>query len=445
MDRVTDATTLEAAELRDLIVDNPQEQRFDVSRRIFHDPEVFDLEIERIFETNWVYLAHESQLLNEHDYFSTQIGRQPVVVTRAADGKINAFINACSHRGAQLTVTKRGNKPTFMCPYHGWVYDSEGTCVDVNDHANGHYPEYFNSTDHDLRKLGQVGVYRGFIFGSIVEEVEPLETWLGDASVFIDMFVDQSPDGLEVLKGGVHYTTTSNWKLQLENPDGYHFFPVHTGYIALAARRGDGPKDALKTIDVSQMKDLPGAVYDLGHGHGTAWAWMPNGEDRPLAQSREYLEQKFDKERADWLIDCVRFQLLFPNLWLMDQSSTTLRIMHPIAVDKTRVEVYCIAPKGEPAEARALRLRQFEDFLGPAGLATPDDQVVMESCQRGFQGKSVKWQQGYARGNASVIEGPDEEAKKMGLDPVVSGRGDAEVGAHAPLRRWRELMGQNRD
>ena len=190
------------------------------------------------------------------------------------------------------------------------------------------------------------------------------------------------------------------------------------------------------------MDKLPGGVYDLGNGHGTAWAWMPNGDERPLAKSRSQLEQRFGEEKANWLIDCVRFQLCFPNLWLMDQSSTTLRIMHPIAVDKTRVEVYCIAPKGEPAEARALRLRQFEDFLGPAGLATPDDQVVMESCQRGFQATAVEWQQGYARGNASVIDGADEEAAKMGLNPVVSGNGDAEVGAHAPMRRWRELMGQ---
>ncbi len=441
MDQRTDTGSLAAAELRDLVVDNADEQRFDVSRRIFQDPEIFELELERIFESNWVYLAHESQLPNEHDYFSTQIGRQPVLVTRGADGKIHAFLNACSHRGAQLANTKRGNKPTMMCPYHGWVYDSTGACIDVNDHDAGDYPEYFDKQSHDLIKLGQLGVYRGFIFGSIKAEVEPLEVWMGESTAFIDMFVDQSPEGLEVLRGGVHYTCDSNWKLQIENVDGYHFFPVHTGYIALGARRGEAKKETLKTIDVSQMKELPGAVYDLDRGHASAWAWMPNGDQRPLAKSREALEKSHGQERANWLIDCVRFQLMFPNLWLMDQSSTTLRVMHPVAVDKTRVEVYCIAPKGEPAEARALRLRQFEDFLGPAGLATPDDQVVMESCQRGFQATQAKWQQGYARGNASVVYGPDEDARKMGINPSVSGKGDAETGVHGPLRRWRELMG----
>ena len=441
MDQRTAPGALTAAAIRDLIIDVPDERRFEVSRRIFRDPELFELEMERIFESNWVYLAHESQIPEPHDFFTTTVGRQPVVVTRDKSGAIHAFINACSHRGAQITTTKRGNKPTFMCPYHGWVYDSAGTCVDVNAHATGGYPEYFDKLNHNLRTLGQVGTYRGFIFGSIEPDVAPLATWLGEATSLIDSFVEQSPQGLEVLKGGVHYTCDSNWKLQLENPDGYHFFPVHIGYIGLGQKRGEDPRELLKTIDVSRMSELPGGSYDMGNGHGAAYAFMPNGDDRPLAKQRATLEERFGQEKASWLIDYARFQLLFPNLWLMDQSSTTLRIMHPIAVDKTRVEVYCIAPIGEPKEARALRLRQFEDFLGPAGLATPDDQVVMEACQRGFRGTAVEWQQGYARGHAVLKQGADDQAKAMGLNPLASGSSDSETGAHVPFRRWREMMG----
>ena len=73
-------------------------------RDIFTNPDLFELEMKHIFEGNWVYLAHESQLPNVNDYFTTYIGRQPVFLTRGKDGGLNAFINACAHRGAMLAV-----------------------------------------------------------------------------------------------------------------------------------------------------------------------------------------------------------------------------------------------------------------------------------------------------------------------------------------------------
>ena len=45
-------------------------------------------ELKYIYEGNWVYLAHESQLPNVNDFLTVYIGRQPVVVTRSKDGQI---------------------------------------------------------------------------------------------------------------------------------------------------------------------------------------------------------------------------------------------------------------------------------------------------------------------------------------------------------------------
>jgi len=125
----------------------------------------------------------------------------------------------------------------------------------------------------------------------------------------------------------------------------------------------------------------------------------------------------------------------------MDQSSSTVRMVHPISVDETLVEVYCIAPKGEPAEARLRRVRQFEDFLGPAGLATPDDQALFEKCQRGLKGQKRGWLQGYARGMERLTPGPDEAAREVDIQPVVSG-GDIndETLIHGSYRQWLQLM-----
>jgi Rieske [2Fe-2S] domain len=66
-----------------------------VDRDIFTDPEIFELEMKHIFEGNSIYLAHESQIPNKNDYFTTYMGRQPIFIARSRDGELNAFINAC--------------------------------------------------------------------------------------------------------------------------------------------------------------------------------------------------------------------------------------------------------------------------------------------------------------------------------------------------------------
>ena len=69
--------------------------------------------MKHIFEGNWIYLAHESQIPNKNDYFTTYMGRQPIFIARNREGELNAFINACGHRGAMLCRFKRGNKSTY--------------------------------------------------------------------------------------------------------------------------------------------------------------------------------------------------------------------------------------------------------------------------------------------------------------------------------------------
>jgi benzoate/toluate 1,2-dioxygenase subunit alpha len=115
-----------------------------VKRDIFTDPDLFELEMKHIFEGNWIYLAHESQLPNKNDYFTTYMGRQPVVITRNRIGEVNAFINACSHRGAMLCRFKRANKSTFTCPFHGWTFNNSGKLLKVKDPEGAGYPTLMN-------------------------------------------------------------------------------------------------------------------------------------------------------------------------------------------------------------------------------------------------------------------------------------------------------------
>ena len=102
--------------LEGMLVDDHDTGLHRVKRSVFNDPELFDLEMKHIFEGNWIYLAHESQVPNINDYFTTTIGRQPVMITRNRAGELNCFINACAHRGAQLARFKTGNKSPSPAP-----------------------------------------------------------------------------------------------------------------------------------------------------------------------------------------------------------------------------------------------------------------------------------------------------------------------------------------
>ena len=71
-----------------------------VSRRVYSDPEIYELE--RIFERCWLFLAHRARSPSPGDFFSTRMGEDPVLVVRQNDGSIGAFLNACSHRGMRV-------------------------------------------------------------------------------------------------------------------------------------------------------------------------------------------------------------------------------------------------------------------------------------------------------------------------------------------------------
>jgi benzoate/toluate 1,2-dioxygenase alpha subunit len=409
--------------VEDALVEDPENGVYRVRRSIFTDEELFELEMRHIFEGNWVYLAHDSQIPEIGDYFTTYIGRQPVVISRDKQGDLHALINACSHRGAMLCRRKTDNRSTFTCPFHGWTFNNTGKLLKVKDPRDAGYPEQFNiNGSHDLTKVARFERYRGFLFGSLNPDVKPLTEHLGDAAKIIDMIVDQSPDGLEVLRGSSTYTYDGNWKLQAENgADGYHVSATHWNYAATTARRTSGEsRNDTKNMDAGGWSKQQGGFYSFHHGHLLLWTKWLDPANRPLNEKRAELVAEFGEERADWMIGVSRNLCLYPNVYLMDQFSSQIRHIRPVSVDKTEVTIYCVAPRGESAEARTTRIRQYEDFFNATGMATPDDLEEFRSCQKTYRAGGAPWND-LSRGAVHQIAGPDEDAKRVGLNPVASG------------------------
>lgn len=425
------------------VVEDKERGLYRCKRDIFTDPELFELEMKHVFEGNWIYLAHESQIPNKNDYFTTHMGRQPIFIARNKSGDLNAFINACSHRGAMLCRHKRANKATYTCPFHGWTFNNSGKLLKVKDPEGAGYPESFNKDgSHDLKTVPRFESYRGFLFGSLNPDVPPLVEHLGEAAKIIDLIVDQSPDGLEVLRGSSTYVYDGNWKLQTENgADGYHVSAVHWNYAATTGRRKIAAiPDATRAMDAGGWAKQGGGFYSFENGHLLLWSRWSNPEDRPLYERRDELVAQHGEARADWMIGISRNLCLYPNVYLMDQFGSQIRTYRPLSVDKTEVTIYCIAPKNESAAARARRIRQYEDFFNASGMATPDDLEEFRSCQIGYMGSAAAWND-MTRGAAHWVMGADANAETIGLKPLMSGVKTEDEGLFVMQHQhWQDTM-----
>jgi benzoate/toluate 1,2-dioxygenase alpha subunit len=414
---------------------------YQCNRAIFTDESLFELEMKAIFEGNWVYLAHESQIAEPGDYYTLTVGRQPIMITRDKDKQLHAMINSCSHRGAMLASRKSGNKTSFTCPFHGWTFNNAGNLLKAKDEKTGAYPPCFKQAgSHDLKQMPRFESYRGFLFGSLSNEVLPLTDYLGDTRQVIDLIVDQAENGLEVLKGASSYTYDGNWKLQMENgADGYHVSVVHWNYASTMARRNYGA-NCTQTVDANGWSKSIGGVYGFDNGHMLLWTRALNPEVRPVFKHFNRLNERFGTVRADLMVNETRNLCLYPNVYLMDQFSTQIRVVRPIAVDKTEVTIFCFAPKGESAQDRALRIRQYEDFFNVSGMGTPDDLEEFRACQQGYNAGNLPWSD-MSRGATHWLEGADENAQAMSINPLLSGpRSEDEALYISHHHHWQQTL-----
>jgi phenylpropionate dioxygenase-like ring-hydroxylating dioxygenase large terminal subunit len=428
-----------------LVDDRPEDGVFRVHRDVFASADLFEQERTFVFERTWNFLTAESQVAKPNDFATAWIARTPVIVTRDGAGRINAFLNVCRHKGARIVGAEHGNARLLVCPYHGWSYDCAGKNHAIKDRNAAHYPPSFDRESHDLLPLPRVESYKGLIFGSLSADVPPLAEFLGEMRVFLDLAMDQGPHGMEFVPGRVAYTYRGNWKLQLDNGvDPYHLTSTHLSFIGIQGRRraGEGNLDA-RQFDWAKRARREAGVFCFPHGHSVFWTDQPEAEKRPIYPAIDEVRARVGAVRAEWMLRARNIQV-FPNLQIADAMTLMLRTFRPLAVDRTEMRSYCLAPIGEKPELRAWRLRQFEDFFNPTGLATPDDTIVYEDCQRGMNAEGVSFLQGYARGMTALAQGANDAARRLGIAPESSAIGTFETGPETQFqpayREWRRLM-----
>jgi Rieske 2Fe-2S family protein len=134
--------------IAELIAD--QKPGYSLDQRFYTDPDIYELEIERIINRNWILAGHASQLPEPGDFKVLNVAQESAIIVRGTDGELKGFANVCRHRGSLVCLEAHGHTDKFSCPYHGWMYDIDGKLFAARD-----MPSDFDMAAHGLKVAAQ--------------------------------------------------------------------------------------------------------------------------------------------------------------------------------------------------------------------------------------------------------------------------------------------------
>jgi phenylpropionate dioxygenase-like ring-hydroxylating dioxygenase large terminal subunit len=340
-----------------------------VNRKIFADEEIYQIELERIFARAWLYLAHESQLPNPGDFVLAEMAQDPVIVLRARDGKIKAFLNSCRHRGNKICRADAGNAASFVCPYHGWSYDLDGNLAGVPG-GKEFYEDRLDQHNWGLVPVAQVAIYGGMIFGTFDPEAPALEEFLGDMRWGLDILLGQGD--LIAVPGIARWTMEVNWKFASDNAIGDMYHAPMTHRSAMLAGHGGSNGQRAKSYLVPKKRPGFTLLAEYGHGLNANYieeenidrnsplaAWRKNPETiRRLGPMREQVN------RSDMNV--------FPNLFV-NSGSRELMLRNPLGPTRIEILKTVLVDRNAAPEVQRAQIRSSNRHFGPAGMFEMDD------------------------------------------------------------------------
>jgi phenylpropionate dioxygenase-like ring-hydroxylating dioxygenase large terminal subunit len=414
-----------------------------VHRRVYTDPDLFELEIERIFGRAWLFVGHTSQVPTPGDFITTDLGRQPVIMVRHRDGTVHVLLNRCTHRGAKVVNERCGHAQRLTCCYHGWSFDTDGrlATVPVPEGCG----EGFNQEAFGLASAPRVSDYRGFVFASLAAKGMSFEDHIGPMKDNIDDLVDRAPDGELALDAGMHrYAFNGNWKLQVENVlDSYHVpfghaSTVNKDGVQFARREGDQKGATVveteKKQTASSWKDRKSFIAGNGHGW-TSNTSLDDGKRSSPAfdEYKKVLAEKAGESRAEEILTPrLHNSLIYPNMSIMGLN-IHIRVIKPIAVDRTEVNIYPIRLVGAPDAMNFGNIRLLNVTHSAASFVQTDDLESFVRAQKGLRSQMTDWVD-ISRGLGA--EEPDRERN------ATRGLATHEMVVRAQYKSWLGYMGE---
>jgi len=412
-----------------------------VHRNVYTDPEIFDLEMERIWAKTWIYIGHESQVPESGNYFTLNYGKVPVVMVRDNEGQVHVLHNRCGHKGAKLVDRPCGKLPAFRCCYHGWRYRLDGKLLGV-PHLTGYDGTGFDKDDpqYSMQKLRSESC-RGFVFATMNEHAPDLRTWMGGAADVMDNLCDRAPEGEVEAAGGVlRYEHECNWKMFIENlNDTMHPMIVHRSVVESAL-------DYIKTLpedsprrDEAEIIPPFGASYEVfeetgitGFRYGHHYDGGKSSIHSAYTLDPEYEAAMLKAYGRERMHDILSFNthntLYYPSLTIKS-AVQNIRVVRPIAHNRTIIETWSFRLKGAP-DSMLKRTLLYSRLINSNGsMVGPDDLTAYFRMQEGLLSQASDWV---------------EMHRNFGQDRVMAdrtvGKGTSDLDIRTQYAAWREYM-----
>ena len=190
-------------------------------RQFYTSETVYKMDIQHYWNHSWIWVGHINQIPNVGDFLLFDYGYESVIIARDKNNSVNAFLNVCRHRGSRVCIEKSGNTRVFVCPYHAWTYELNGSL-----RAAREMEDNFNTAEYSLKKVN-LRIFHGLIFICVADNPPNIDEGLLQLEPLVEPFEFEN---LKIVHSA-NYPVAANWKLALENyMECYHCAPAHLEY-----------------------------------------------------------------------------------------------------------------------------------------------------------------------------------------------------------------------
>ncbi|MBL8156093.1 MAG: Rieske 2Fe-2S domain-containing protein [Anaerolineae bacterium] len=325
----------------------------------YTDPQMLDLERERIFYKTWQPVGRADQVRRPGDFFTCEVVGQPLVVTRGQDGRLRGFYNVCPHRAGPVAVGQ-GNRKSLQCRYHGWTYALDGRLMNAPEFEGVKNWKKENVCLHAI----QVVEWGPWVFVNLDPSAAPME------SVYEPINQEILREGFDVSKMSLierrDYIINCNWKVYVDNYlEGYHLPIAHPGLF--------------RELDYDQYR------VETFRYHSSQIAPIRPTRDGEV-RDRRYIRTEAESRAL--------YYWIFPNVMLnVYLDNTSINIILPLDHERTLTifEWYFQQPgTGEGWES-------MQQVIAFSDQIQQEDIEIVENVQKGLKSRA------YHQGRFSVL------------------------------------------